>query len=78
MLNAGVYILPFIPIFIFIKKTAIFSRFYKKNWVHFIKKLRCDKFGNLSISTKTALNNQIQSSMKIYMYIVVYIIVSSC
>ena len=41
-----------------------------KNWVHFIKKLRCDKFGNLSISTKTALNNQIQSSMKIYMYIV--------
>ena len=26
----GVYILPFIPIFIFIKKTAILSRFYKK------------------------------------------------
>ena len=36
----------------------------------FYKKIRCDKFGNLSISTKTALNNQIQSSMKIYMYIV--------
>ena len=41
-----------------------------KKWVHFIKKIRCDKFGNLQISTKTALNNQIQSSMKIYMYIV--------
>ena len=36
----------------------------------FYKQLRGDKFGNLSISTKTALNNQIQSSMKIYMYIV--------
>ena len=33
---AGVYILPFISILVFIK-TAIFSRFYKKNWVHFIK-----------------------------------------
>ena len=32
----------------------------------FYKKITCDKFGNLSISTKTALNNQIQSSMKIY------------
>ena len=34
--------------------------FYKKS----------DKFGNLSIPTKNALKNQIQSSMKIYMYIV--------
>ena len=39
-----------------------------KKWVHILKKIKCDKFGNLSISTKTALNNQIQSSMKIYMY----------
>ena len=51
------------------KKLPFLADFIK-NWVHFIKKLRCDKFGNLSISTKTALNNQIQSSMKIYMYIV--------
>ena len=34
--KSGVYILPFISIFILIKN-AIFSRFYKKKWVHFIK-----------------------------------------
>ena len=28
----GVYILPLISILVFIKKTVIFSRFYKKNW----------------------------------------------
>ena len=67
--GAGVPILRYINISILIKYSN-FSRFHKKNWVHFIKKLRCDKFGNLSISTKTALNNQIQTSMKINMYIV--------
>ena len=56
--------------YIHIYKKLPFLADFIKNWVHFIKKLRCDKFGNLSISTKTALNNQIQSSMKIYMYIV--------
>ena len=68
IIPTGVYILPFISIFILIKN-AIFSRFYKEMGP-FYKKIRCDKFGNLSISTKTALNNQIQSSMKIYVYIV--------
>ena len=68
-LGAGVYILTFISILVFIKKLPFLADFIK-NWVHFLKKLRCDKFVNLSISTKTALNNQIQSSMKIYMYIV--------
>jgi len=58
-----------ISIYPYLEKTPNFSRFYKKLGP-FYKKLRCDKFGNLSISTKTALNNQIQSSMKIYMYIV--------
>ena len=51
------------------KKLPFLADFIKKLGP-FYKKLRCDKFGNLSISTKTALNNQIQSSMKIYMYIV--------
>ena len=48
------------------------GRFYKKLGP-FYKKLRSDKFGSWSISTKNALNNQyntIQSSMKIFMYIV--------
>ena len=66
---AGVYILPFISIFILIKNCHFLADFIKKLGP-FYKKIRCDKFGNLSISTKTALNNQIQSSMKIYMYIV--------
>ena len=35
----------------------------------FYKKIRCDKFGYLSISTKTALNNQIQSSWETNRYI---------
>ena len=61
-------ILRYISISILIKYSN-FSRFYKKLGP-FYKKLRCDKFGNWSISTKNALNNQIQSSMKIYMYIV--------
>ena len=50
-------------------KYSNFRRFYKKLGP-FYKKIRCDKFGNWSISTKNALNNQIQSSMKIYMYLV--------
>ena len=51
-------------------KNSNFSRFYKKKLGPFYKKLRCDNFGNWAISTKNALNNQIQrSSMKIYMYI---------
>ena len=64
----GVSILRYIGISIPIKYSN-FSGFYKKLGP-FYKKLRCDKFGNWSISTKNALNNQIQSSMKIYMYIV--------
>ncbi len=66
--DAGVSILRYIGISIPIKYSN-FSRFYKKLGP-FYKKLRCDKFGNWLISTKNALNNQIQSSMKIYMYIV--------
>ena len=58
-----------ISVYPYLQKTPNFSRFYKKLGP-FYKKLRCDKFGNWSISTKNALNNQIQSSMKIYMYIV--------
>ena len=65
---AGVSILRYISISILIKYSN-FSGFYKKLGP-FYKKLRCDKFGNWSISTKNALNNQIQSSIKIDMYIV--------
>ena len=64
----GVSILRYISISILIKYSN-FSGFYKKLGP-FYKKLRCDKFGNWSISTKNALNNQIQSSIKIDMYIV--------
>ena len=66
--GAGVSILRYIGISIPIKYSN-FSGFYKKLGP-FYKKLRCDKFGNWSISTKNALNNQIQSSIKIDMYIV--------
>ena len=66
--RTGVSINRYISISILLKYSN-FNRFYKKMGP-FYKKLRCDKFGNLSISTKNALNNQIQSSMKIYMYIV--------
>ena len=45
IIPTGVYILPFISIFILIKN-AIFSRFYKKMGP-FYKKIRCDEFGNL-------------------------------
>ena len=64
--HAGVSILCYINISIY---TPILVDFIKKLGPSY-NKLRCDKFGNWSISTKNALNNQIQSSMKIYMYIV--------
>ena len=54
MLKAGVsksrYFVLSLPI-----KYSILVDFIKKKWVHFIKKIRCDKFSNLSISSKTAL-----------------------
>ena len=67
--GAGVPILRYINISILIKYSN-FSRFHKKKLGPFYKKLRCNKFGNWSISIKNAMNNQIQSSMKLYMYIV--------
>ena len=70
IVGTGISILRYINISILIKCSNL-SRFYKKKkWAHFIQKLRCDNFGNWSISTKNALNNQIQSSIKIYIYIV--------
>ena len=50
-LNPGVSINCYISISILIKYSN-FSRFYKKKLGLFYKKLRCDKFGNWSISTK--------------------------
>ena len=62
-LQSGVSILRYIGISIPIKYSN-FSGFYKKLGP-FYKKLRCDKFGNRSISTVNACNNQIKSSIKI-------------
>ena len=64
----GVSILRYLHISI-LRKYTNFSIDFIKKLGPFYKKLRCDKFGNWSISTKNALNNQIQSSMKMYMYI---------
>ena len=50
----GVSILPYLGISIPKQKLPILVDFIK-NWVHFIKKLRCDKFGNWSISTRGLL-----------------------